>query len=172
MLVYLLYCFVSAAQKEEDEEEPETKWRNVLDEQQNVKDDTEEEQHGERCDTETGHSLEQSKECSDRLEQSKESSVRLEQSMEGSDRLQQSKEGSDWLGQSKEVVSDTLKQSKEASDRLPVCNFFALLTTGKHLNSELPADAPVLEMQWLDGENKNDLYQLFQYLQNRMTRLC
>ena len=33
-------------------------------------------------------------------------------------------------------------------------------------------DSPVLEIQWLDGENINDLYQLFQYLQNRMTRLC
>ena len=66
-------------------------------------------------------------------------------------------------------MEEDLESDNQPSNALPMCNFFVLITTGKHLNTDIAADSQVLEMQWLDGQNKNDLYQLFQYLQNKIT---
>ena len=65
---------------------------------------------------------------------------------------------------------EKLEPDNQPSEDLPLCNFFVLITSEKRLNIESPTDFPVLEMQWLDGQNKNDLYQLFQYLQNKVKR--
>ena len=33
-----------------------------------------------------------------------------------------------------------------------------------------PAESVMLKMKWIDGNNKNDLYQLFQYFQNKIIK--
>ena len=41
---------------------------------------------------------------------------------------------------------------------------------GAEIASNLSRDVVVLDIIWVDGQNKNDLYQLFQFLQNKILK--
>lgn len=56
------------------------------------------------------------------------------------------------------------KQSMEA------CSFFVRVGAGTSFSSDLPADCIVFEMEWIEGDNKNDMYQLYQYFQNKIVK--
>ena len=48
--------------------------------------------------------------------------------------------------------------------------FVVRVGAGAEISSELPPGCVVLEMTWVDGQDKNDLYQLYQYFQNKLVR--
>lgn len=52
----------------------------------------------------------------------------------------------------------------------PLLSFVVRVGAGAELSSELLPDCVVLEMTWVDGQDKNDLYQLYQYFQNKLVR--
>ena len=49
-------------------------------------------------------------------------------------------------------------------------SFVVRVGAGAEISSELPPGCVVLEMTWVDGQDKNDLYQLYQYFQNKLVR--
>ena len=48
-------------------------------------------------------------------------------------------------------------------------SFIVRVGTGEEVGGDLPSESVVLEMTWIDGHNKNDLYQLFQFFQNKLS---
>lgn len=52
----------------------------------------------------------------------------------------------------------------------PLLSFVVRVGAGAEISSELPPDCVVWEMTWVDGQDKNDLYQLYQYFQNKLVR--
>ena len=52
----------------------------------------------------------------------------------------------------------------------PLVSFTVRVGSGTELADDLSRDSVVLEMVWLEGQNKNDLYQLFQYFQNKLLK--
>lgn len=52
----------------------------------------------------------------------------------------------------------------------PLVSFTVRVGSGAEIADDLSRDSVVLEMAWLDGQNKNDLYQLFQYFQNKLLK--
>ena len=58
-------------------------------------------------------------------------------------------------------------QQGETNPR-PLVSFLVRVGTSAELSSDLPSDSVVLEMTWIDGQDKNDLYQLFQLFQNKL----
>lgn len=60
-------------------------------------------------------------------------------------------------------------QQGETNPR-PLVSFVVRVGTGAELGSDLPSDNVVLEMTWVDGQDKNDLYQLFQFFQNKLVK--
>ena len=60
-------------------------------------------------------------------------------------------------------------QQGETNPR-PLVSFVVRVGTGAELGSDLPSDSVVLEMTWIDGQDKNDLYQLFQLFQNKLVK--
>lgn len=52
----------------------------------------------------------------------------------------------------------------------PLVSFTLRVGAGAEIASDFSRDVVVLEMMWVDGENKNDLYQLFQFLQNKILK--
>lgn len=51
----------------------------------------------------------------------------------------------------------------------PLVSFIVRVGTGEEVGGDLPSESVVLEMTWIDGHNKNDLYQLFQFFQNKLS---
>lgn len=60
-------------------------------------------------------------------------------------------------------------QQNEGTSR-PLVSFMVRVGTGAEIAADLPRDSFVLEMMWIDGQNKNDLYQLFQFFQNKFLK--
>ena len=52
----------------------------------------------------------------------------------------------------------------------PLVSFTVRVGSGAEIADDLSRDSVVLEMVWIDGQNKNDLYQLFQYFQNKLLK--
>ena len=52
----------------------------------------------------------------------------------------------------------------------PLLLFTLRVGAGAEIASNLLRDVVVLEIIWVDGQNKNDLYQLFQFLQNKILK--
>ena len=52
----------------------------------------------------------------------------------------------------------------------PLLSFTVRVGSGAEIADDLLRDSVVLEMVWIDGQNKNDLYQLFQYFQNKLLK--
>ena len=52
----------------------------------------------------------------------------------------------------------------------PLVSFAVRVGSGAELADDLSRDSVMLEMVWLEGQNKNDLYQLFQYFQNKLLK--
>lgn len=52
----------------------------------------------------------------------------------------------------------------------PLVSFMVRVGTGAEIADDLSRDSVVLEMTWIDGQNKNDLYQLFQFFQNKILK--
>ena len=52
----------------------------------------------------------------------------------------------------------------------PLLSFTVRVGSGAEIADDLSRDNVVLEMVWIDGQNKNDLYQLFQYFQNKLLK--
>ena len=56
---------------------------------------------------------------------------------------------------------------QDQTDPRPLVSFVVRVGTGAEISSDFPSDSVVMETSWVDGQNKNDLYQLFQFFQNR-----
>lgn len=65
-------------------------------------------------------------------------------------------------------VKNDSNQDKNASR--PLLLFTLRVGAGAEIASNLSRDVVVLEIIWVDGQNKNDLYQLFQFLQNKILK--
>ena len=52
----------------------------------------------------------------------------------------------------------------------PLVSFMVRVGTGAQVASDLPRDSVVLEMTWVDGQDKNDLYQLYQFFENKLLK--
>lgn len=52
----------------------------------------------------------------------------------------------------------------------PLLSFTVRVGTGTQVASDMPRDSVVLEMTWIDGQDKNDLYQLYQFFQNKLLK--
>ncbi|KAJ7389120.1 Methyltransferase-like protein 16 [Desmophyllum pertusum] len=59
---------------------------------------------------------------------------------------------------------------KDASVSRPLMSFTVRVGIGTEMSDDLPGDGVVLEMTWIAGQNKNDLYQLFQFFQNKLLK--
>lgn len=60
-------------------------------------------------------------------------------------------------------------QQRESVSSLLV-SFMVRVGSDAEIADDLSRDSVVLEMVWIDGQNKNDLYQLFQYFQNKLLK--
>ena len=58
----------------------------------------------------------------------------------------------------------------ETGPRPAFMSFLVRVGTGEEVGNEQPRDGVVLEMTWVDGQDKNDLYQLYQYFQNKLLK--
>lgn len=65
-------------------------------------------------------------------------------------------------------VKNDSNQDENASR--PLLLFTLRVGAGAEIASNLSRDVVVLEIIWVDGQNKNDLYQLFQFLQNKILK--
>ena len=64
---------------------------------------------------------------------------------------------------------DSQLQQVETDPR-PLVSFLVRVGSGAELGGDLPSDSILLEMTWIDGQDKNDLYQLFQFFQNKLIK--
>ena len=76
------------------------------------------------------------------------------------------------LPDSKERQSASAGNDSSQSESVsrPLVSFMVRVGTGSEIADDLPRDSVVLEMVWIDGQNKNDLYQLFQFFQNKLLK--
>lgn len=65
-------------------------------------------------------------------------------------------------------VKNDSNQDENASR--PLLLFTLRVGAGAEIASNVSRDVVVLEIIWVDGQNKNDLYQLFQFLQNKILK--
>lgn len=72
-----------------------------------------------------------------------------------------------YLHPSNFIESDS---NRGESPSRPLVSFTLRVGAGAEIASDFSRDVVVLEMMWVDGENKNDLYQLFQFLQNKILK--
>ena len=72
------------------------------------------------------------------------------------------------LPDSQESASNDPQQGENISR--PLVSFTVRVGSGAEIADDLSRDSVVLEMVWIDGQNKNDLYQLFQYFQNKLLK--
>lgn len=65
-------------------------------------------------------------------------------------------------------ASNDIQQGENVSR--PLLSFTVRVESGVEIADDLSRDSVVLEMVWIEGQNKNDLYQLFQYFQNKLLK--
>ena len=65
-------------------------------------------------------------------------------------------------------AGNDIQQAEDVSR--PLVSFTVRVGSGAEIADDLSRDSVVLEMVWIDGQNKNDLYQLFQYFQNKLLK--
>lgn len=65
-------------------------------------------------------------------------------------------------------VKNDSNQDENASR--PLLLFTLRVGAGAEIASNVSRDVVVLEIIWVDGQNKNDMYQLFQFLQNKILK--
>lgn len=70
----------------------------------------------------------------------------------------------------RQSASAGIDSSQSESVSRPLVSFMVQVGTGSEIADDLPRDSVVLEMVWVDGQNKNDLYQLFQFFQNKLLK--
>ena len=68
-----------------------------------------------------------------------------------------------------ESTSNNNTSQQGDTDPRPLVSFIVRVGTGEEVGGDLPSESVVLEMTWIDGHNKNDLYQLFQFFQNKLS---
>lgn len=68
-----------------------------------------------------------------------------------------------------ESTSSNNSSQQGHTDPRPLVSFILRVGTGAEVGGDLPSESVVLEMRWIDGHNKNDLYQLFQFFQNKLS---
>ena len=68
-----------------------------------------------------------------------------------------------------ESTSNNYASGQGETDPRPLVSFIVRVGTGEEVGGDLPSESVVLEMAWIDGHNKNDLYQLFQFFQNKLS---
>ena len=68
-----------------------------------------------------------------------------------------------------ESTSNNNTSQQGDTDPRPLVSFIVRVGTGEEVGGDLPSESVLLEMTWIDGHNKNDLYQLFQFFQNKLS---
>lgn len=71
---------------------------------------------------------------------------------------------------SDECPSHSSDPQQDGSVPRPLLSFTMRVGTGAQVASDVPRDSVVLEMTWIDGQDKNDLYQLYQFFQNKLLK--
>ena len=76
------------------------------------------------------------------------------------------------LTDSQECPSTSVKNDTQQGENVsrPLVSFMVRVGAGAEIANDLSRDGVVLEMTWIDGQNKNDLYQLFQFFQNKLLK--
>jgi len=72
--------------------------------------------------------------------------------------------------QERPSASDGNDIQRDENVSRPLLSFTVRVGSGAEIADDLSRDSVVLEMVWIDGQNKNDLYQLFQYFQNKLLK--
>lgn len=72
--------------------------------------------------------------------------------------------------QERPSASDGNDIQRDENVSRPLLSFTVRVGSGAEIADDLSRDSVVLEMVWMDGQNKNDLYQLFQYFQNKLLK--
>ena len=72
--------------------------------------------------------------------------------------------------QERPSASDGNDIERDENVSRPLLSFTVRVGSGAEIADDLSRDSVVLEMVWIDGQNKNDLYQLFQYFQNKLLK--
>lgn len=67
-------------------------------------------------------------------------------------------------------ASCDVASKQDQTDPRPLVSFIVRVGTGAEIGGGLPSESVVLEMTWIDGQEKNDLYQLFQFFQNKLSK--